>query len=70
VSDLAGERGERGEVPVAGPTALTNKKIIKLANQRTKLNSDCTIKFISINTLKQDVTWIYLDKVTSGLHSK
>jgi hypothetical protein len=38
-------------------------------NQKTKLNFDYTIKFVSINSLKLDPTWIYLDKVTSGPHS-
>jgi hypothetical protein len=41
------------------------KNIITPKSKKTKLNSDYTIKFVSINTSKQDVTWIYLDKVTS-----
>jgi hypothetical protein len=45
------------------------KKCYNSETKKTKLNSDYTIKFISINTSKQDVTWIYLDKVTSEPHS-
>jgi hypothetical protein len=46
------------------------QKTLELTYQLTKLNSDCTIKFVSINSSKQDFTWIYLDKVTSRLHSR
>jgi hypothetical protein len=38
-------------------------------NQKVKLNSDCTIKFVAINPSKLDLTWIYLDKVISEPHS-
>jgi hypothetical protein len=34
-----------------------------------KLNFDYTIKFVAINPSKLDLTWIYLDKVTSEPHS-
>jgi hypothetical protein len=36
---------------------------------KNQIKFECTIKFVSINTSKQDLTWIYLDKVTSGPHS-
>jgi hypothetical protein len=39
------------------------------ACQKSKLNFDCTIKFVSINHSKLDHIWIYLDKVTNGSHS-
>jgi hypothetical protein len=45
------------------------KKNIITHKQKSKLNSDCIIKFVSINISKQDVTRIYLDKVTSEPHS-
>jgi hypothetical protein len=48
---------------------MNDEKNVITPRQKTKLNSDCTIKFVSINTSKQDITWIYLDKVTSGPHS-
>ena len=37
-------------------------------NQKNKSNSDYTIKFILINPLKQDLTWIYFDKIISETH--
>jgi hypothetical protein len=37
--------------------------------QKIKLNSNYTIKFVSINASKLDLIWICLDKVTSGPHS-
>jgi hypothetical protein len=45
------------------------KKILQLTNQNTKLNSDRTIKFVSINSSKQDLTGIYLHKVISRSHN-
>jgi hypothetical protein len=33
------------------------------SNQKSKLNSDYTIEFVSINSSKLDLTWIYLDKI-------
>jgi hypothetical protein len=54
---------------MAGPTILTHKKCYNSQTKKTKLNSVYTIKFVLINSSKQDVTWIYLDKVTSGPHS-
>jgi hypothetical protein len=53
-----------------GSHSFNLTKMLYLTNQKTKLNFDCTIKFVSINTSKQDVTWIYLDKVTSGPYSE
>jgi hypothetical protein len=53
---------------VAGPMFLTLKKCYNSQN-KNKLNSDCTIKFVSINSSKLDLTWIYLDKVICGPHS-
>jgi hypothetical protein len=50
-----------------GPHLINDEKNIITRRLKTKLNSDCTIKFVSINTSKQDFTWIYLDKVISGL---
>jgi hypothetical protein len=35
---------------------LIAKKCYNSQTKKTKLNSDCTIKIVSINTLKQDVT--------------
>jgi hypothetical protein len=58
------ERRERGACSV-GPTSFANKKKLYLTNQKLKLNSDYTVEFVSINPTKQDLTWIYLDKVTS-----
>jgi hypothetical protein len=49
---------------------MLTKNYYSLQTKKTKLNSDCTIKFVSINTSKQDVTWIYLDKVTSEPYSE
>jgi hypothetical protein len=60
--------GERAHVWWA-PLLQLSKKCYNSQTKKTKLNSDCTIKFVSINTSKQDVTCIYLDKVTSGPHS-
>jgi hypothetical protein len=54
---------------LGGPHVFNCEKNVITPKQKTKLNSDCTIKFVSINILKQDVTGIYLDKVTSGPHS-
>jgi hypothetical protein len=45
---------------------LFNKKNIITHKQTVKLNSDYTVEFVSINTSKLDLTWIYLDKVISG----
>jgi hypothetical protein len=45
---------------------FVTKKCYNSQTKKTKLNSDCTIKFVSINSLKLDLTLIYLDKVTSG----
>jgi hypothetical protein len=57
-------RGEKGTCIVA-PLHFQTKKMLYLTNQKSKLNFDCTIEFISINSSKLDLTWIYLDKVTS-----
>jgi hypothetical protein len=38
--------------------------------QKTKLNFDCTIEFVLINSSKLDLTWIYLDKVTSESYNR
>jgi hypothetical protein len=46
-----------------GPNFLTNKKCYNSKTKKTKLNFECTIKFVSINPLKQDLAWIYLDKI-------
>jgi hypothetical protein len=59
---------ERDGSTSGGPYVFNYRKNIITLKQKTKLNSDYTIKFVSINTSKQDVTWIYLDKVTSGPH--
>jgi hypothetical protein len=59
------EREHAGWVPLFKQT----KKILQLTNKKIKLNSDYTIKFVSINPSKLDLIWIYLDKVTSGPHS-
>jgi hypothetical protein len=32
-------------------------------NQTSKLNFDCTIGFLTIKTSKQDLTWLYFDKL-------
>jgi hypothetical protein len=45
------------------------KKCYNSQTKKTKLNSDCTIKFVSINASKLNLTWIYLDKVISEPHS-
>jgi hypothetical protein len=60
---------ERGGSISGGPHVFKLLKNVITHKQKTKLNSDCTIKFVLINTSKQDVTWIYLDKVISGFHS-
>jgi hypothetical protein len=39
------------------------KKCYNSQTKKIKLNSDYTIKFVSINPSKQDLTWIYLDKI-------
>jgi hypothetical protein len=52
------------------PLAKQRKKMLQLTNQKSKLNFDCIIKFVSINPSKLDHTWIYLDKVISGSHSE
>jgi hypothetical protein len=57
--------GERQQRP---PLFFPLKKSIT-QKPKNKLNSDCTIKFISINTSKQDDTCIYLDKVISEPHN-
>jgi hypothetical protein len=51
------------------PLAKQRKKCYNSQNQKSKLNFDCTIKFVLINPSKLDHTWIYLDKVTSESHS-
>jgi hypothetical protein len=51
------EGGERGEREVRASLF----QLVK--NQKLKLNSDYTIKFVAINSSKQDLTWIYLDKI-------
>jgi hypothetical protein len=61
-----GERGERGD---GKPHYFKLKKCYNSQTKKTKLNFVYTIKFVSINHSKQDVTWIYLDNMTSGLHS-
>jgi hypothetical protein len=62
--------GERESMDqMTGPTISTHKNVI-IHKKKIKLNSVYTIKFVSINSSKQDVTWIYLDKVTSGLHNR
>jgi hypothetical protein len=48
------------------PPFQATKNYYNSQTKKTKLNSDCTIKFVSINFSKLDLTWIYLDKVTSG----
>jgi hypothetical protein len=55
------ERREVGASAVGSTLSSYNSQ-----TKKTKLNSDRTIKFVSINYSKQDLTWIYLDKVTSG----
>jgi hypothetical protein len=57
-----GQRKSAGEV---GPIDSI-KKYYNSQTKKTKLNSDCTIKFVSINHSKQDLTWIYLDKIYGG----
>jgi hypothetical protein len=52
------ERGDSGR-----PHFFPLKKYVITHKQKTKLNSNCTIKFVSINPSKQDLTWIYLDKI-------
>jgi hypothetical protein len=42
-------------------------KLQKLTNPKLKLNSDYTIKFVAINSSKQDLTWIYLDKKNTDM---
>jgi hypothetical protein len=42
------------------------KKVITHKPKKNKSNSDYIIKFILINPLKQDLTWIYFDKIISG----
>jgi hypothetical protein len=37
---------------------------LKKVNETSQLNFDYTIRFLIINTSKQDPTWIYLDKVS------
>jgi hypothetical protein len=39
------------------------KKVITVKPKRFKLNSDYIIGFLAINPLKQNPTWIYLDKI-------
>jgi hypothetical protein len=56
------ERGGRGD---GGPHFFNYLKNI-LTNQKIKMNFDCTIKFVSINPSKQDLTWIHLDKIYRG----
>jgi hypothetical protein len=48
---------------------FNTKKYYNSRTKKIKLNSDCTIKFVSINPSNLDLIWIYLDKVTSGSHS-
>jgi hypothetical protein len=62
------EREEREHVARA-PLFSLNKKKYYNSKKKPKLNSDCTIEFVSINSSELDLTWIYLDKVTSGPHS-
>jgi hypothetical protein len=62
-------KGEREGNLAAGPTVASNKKCYNSQTKKTKLNFDCTIKFVSINPSKLDLIWIYLDKVTSGSHN-
>jgi hypothetical protein len=51
-------KGEEREVGASsvGLTFLSYKKYYNLQTKKIKLNSDCTIKFVLINTSKQDVT--------------
>jgi hypothetical protein len=55
---------------VVGPIISGNKKNVITHKPKKNLNSDCTIEFVSINTLKLDLAWIYLDKVTSEPHNR
>jgi hypothetical protein len=66
---LGCEKEGREKNLISGPHIFNyEKNVITPKPKKTKLNFDCTIKFISINTSKQDVTWIYLDKMISGPH--
>jgi hypothetical protein len=64
------EREEREHVARAPLFSLNKKNVITHKQKNPKLNSDCTIEFVSINSSELDLTWIYLDKVTSGPHSE
>jgi hypothetical protein len=64
-------RGEERGGSISGGSHVCKllKKCYNLQTKKIKLNSDYTVKFVLINTSKQDVTWIYLDKVISGPYS-
>jgi hypothetical protein len=51
------------------PLFQVTKKCYNSQTKKSKLNFDYTIEFVSINPSKLDLTWIYLDKVTSGPYS-
>jgi hypothetical protein len=60
------DRESMQAVIAAAPCLQLTKKCYNSQTKNIKLNSDFTIKYISINPSKLDLTWIYLDKVTSG----
>jgi hypothetical protein len=63
---FTGWRGRERIACSGGPHDFNSlKNCYNSPTKKTKLNSDYTIKFVSINTSKQDITWIYLDKVTN-----
>jgi hypothetical protein len=65
VTEREGKSGEREH---AGWVPLFKQIKNVITHKKTKLNSDYTIEFVSINPSKLDLTWIYLDKVISGSH--
>ena len=60
--DLREERGD------GGPHCFNELKNIITHKPKTKSNSNYTIKFVLINPLKQDLTWIYFDKIINRPH--
>jgi hypothetical protein len=55
-----------GRVQRWAPLVELTKKCYNSPTKKTKLNFDCTIKFVLINPSKQDLTWIYLNKIYRG----